>query len=81
VISKEACSQDKCVMSGIGTGQREESCEALLLSASVHDRGSSDTSYGSNRSGEGASVCLLVALCVNTLTIEDGLLLGHKIGV
>ena len=37
VIRKEASSQDKCVVCGICTGQREEPCEALLLSASIED--------------------------------------------
>jgi len=37
VVGKEASSQDKSVVCGISTGQREEPCEALLLSASIQD--------------------------------------------
>ena len=37
VVRKEASSQDKCVVCGICTGQREEPCEALLLSSSIED--------------------------------------------
>jgi len=37
VVGKEASSQDKSVVCGISTGQREEACEALLLSASIQD--------------------------------------------
>ena len=37
VVGKEASTQDKSVVCGISTGQREEPCEALLLSASIQD--------------------------------------------
>ena len=37
VVGKEASTQDKSVVCGISTGQREEACEALLLSASIKD--------------------------------------------
>lgn len=37
VVGKEASSQDKSVVCGISTGQREEACKALLLSASIQD--------------------------------------------
>lgn len=43
MIGKEACAQDKGVVGGIGTGQREETCETVLLSAGVHDGGCGDT--------------------------------------
>ena len=37
VVGKEASTQDKSVVCGISTGQREEACEALLLSARIQD--------------------------------------------
>ena len=37
VVGKEASTQDKSVVCSISTGQREEPCEALLLSARIQD--------------------------------------------
>jgi hypothetical protein len=37
VVGKEASTQDKSVVCSISTGQREEACEALLLSARIQD--------------------------------------------
>ena len=37
VVGKEASTQDKSVVCCISTGQREEACEALLLSARIQD--------------------------------------------
>ena len=37
VVREEASTQDKSVVCGISTGQREEACEALLLSARIQD--------------------------------------------
>ena len=48
VVGKEAGTQDKGVVCGISTGQREEACEALLLSASIEDRSGGDTGNCTN---------------------------------
>jgi hypothetical protein len=37
VVGKEASTQDKSVVCSISTGQREDACEALLLSARIQD--------------------------------------------
>lgn len=81
MVSKEASTENESVVGGISTGQREEACEASLLSANVHEGRRSNASDKTNRAAKVATVSLAVALCVNKLTIEDLLLLGHKFGM
>ena len=68
-------------MGGIGTGQREEPGEALLLCADVHEGGGCDAGYDSNRAAKVAAHCLVVTLSVDKLTVEYLLLLIHKFRV
>lgn len=69
VVGKEASSQDKSVVCGISTGQREEACEALLLSASIEDWSRGDTGNCTNWAGELAARGLAVALAIDVLTV------------
>ena len=69
VVCKEASSQDKSVVSGISTGQREEACEALLLSASIEDWSGGDTGNCTNWAGELTARGLVVALGIDMLAV------------
>lgn len=81
VVGKEASSQDKSVVCGISTGQREEACEALLLSASIQDWRGGDTGNDTNWAGELTARRFGVALGIDVLAVEHWLLLIHEVGV
>lgn len=68
-------------MSGVGTSQREEPGEALLLSAYIHEGSGSDTGYSSDLAAEVTSLSLVVASSEDELTVENLLLLVHELWV